>query len=177
MPVRLRDIVVFLALLAALACPGCAATAGAGGASEGSATTDPAALVLPDLAGQRHAVTELRGQVVWLDFWATWCAPCLESLPLYDRWQQELGAAGLKVVAVSVDEEDAKAAAFAAAEAPHLLVLRDREGRAAAGLDLPKMPTAFLIGRDGRVLYRHAGFERGDAAALKQRILAALQAP
>jgi thiol-disulfide isomerase/thioredoxin len=167
-----------LALLMTLTFTGCATTPGqpTPGGPPGQAGADPAALVLPDLAGQRRAVSELRGRVVWLDFWATWCAPCLESLPLYDRWQQELGAAGLQVVAVSVDEEDAKAAAFARAEAPHLLVLRDRDGRAAAGLDLPKMPTAFLIGRDGRLLYRHVGFDRGDAAALEQRIVEALQA-
>jgi thiol-disulfide isomerase/thioredoxin len=147
------------------------------------ATTSPptevdlGAVELTDLAGGSHSLAEYRGKVVLLDFWATWCAPCLESLPLYDRWQKELGDQGLVVVAASVDEEDAPVADFAVKYAPAVIVMRDREGRAADRLGLPKMPTAFLIGRDGRLIERHAGFDEAGAAALRDRIMSALATP
>lgn len=138
---------------------------------------DLGAVTLTDLLGGRHSLAEYRGKVVLLDFWATWCAPCLESLPLYDAWQKELGDEGFVVVAASVDEEDAPVADFAVKYAPNVTVLRDREGLAAERLGLPKMPTAFLIGRDGRLIERHAGFDEAGAAGLRDRIMNALAAP
>ncbi|TNF35504.1 MAG: redoxin domain-containing protein [Deltaproteobacteria bacterium] len=140
-------------------------------------STDLGAVQLTDLVGGRHTLSEYQGKVVLLDFWATWCAPCVASLPLYDRWQQELGPQGFVVVAASVDEEDAPVADFAVKYAPNITVMRDAEGAAAGQLGLPKMPTAFLIGRDGRLIERHAGFDDAGAATLRDRIMAALASP
>lgn len=141
------------------------------------AQADLAAVQFVDLRGGAHQLGELRGQVVLLDFWATWCDPCVASLPLYNAWQRELGGRGLVVVAASVDEDGAAVEDFASRNAPELTVWRDPAGSAAARLGLPKMPTAFLIGRDGALLARHAGFDAAGAEALREQIVAALGAP
>jgi len=165
-----------LARMVALAVLSAGCASAPGGAS-GADATDLGALTLVDLVGGMHSLDEYRGKVVLLDFWATWCGPCLESLPLYNGWQRDLGDRGLVVVAVSVDEEDAPVETFAGRYAPDVTVMRDRDGAVAARLGLPKMPTAYLIGRDGRLIARHAGFDDSGAAGLRDSILAALGAP
>jgi thiol-disulfide isomerase/thioredoxin len=112
---------------------------------------------------------------VLLDFWATWCAPCAASLPLYDAWQRELADAGLTVVAVSTDDDDADVAGFAAQHMPNVTVWRDRGGALAAALGVTAMPTAFLMGRDGAILGRHGGFEPEDAEGMLAALRAALE--
>lgn len=139
------------------------------------AATQPSGdMAFVDLSGQARKVSDLRGQVVLLDFWATWCVPCKRSLPLYDEWQKELGPSGLRIVAASVDGTQREVAEFAADLAPSLTVWRDVDGRVASALDLPTMPTAYLISRDGRQLWRHVGFEASEAPALLARIKEAL---
>lgn len=165
-------------VLAALAVHGGCASAGGGAHEEALPDARTVAeLELVDVEGRPHRLSELRGQVVLLDFWATWCAPCLESLPLYETWQKDLGDKGLVVVAVSVDEEDAPVAEFAKRYAPSVKVLRDAEGVAASRLGLPKMPTAFVIDRDGAVVERRAGFDQEEAAALRASIERRLETP
>lgn len=171
---RRRGLVAACALLVAGLLGACAS------APRGSDLPDDAAISevrLVDLEGQPRSLAELRGKVVLLDFWATWCPPCIESLPLYDTWQQELGADGLVVVAVSVDEEGAPVAAFAAKYAPHLTVLRDAKGHAASRLGVPKMPTAFVLDRAGRVVEAHPGYSGAEAADLRARLVTLLGAP
>lgn len=132
---------------------------------------------LPDLEGKAHILSEYRGKVVLLDFWATWCVPCKASLPIYDQWQTELGSQGLEVVTVNVDEHDGPVAAFAREVLPHLLVLRDGSGKLAAIYDLPAMPTSFLYDRQGRLLARYVGFDAGSEEAIRAAIMAALAEP
>ena len=154
---------------------GCASSGMGSGALPDAKTV--AALELVDGDGRPYRLSELQGKVVLLDFWATWCAPCLESLPLYDTWQKDLGPKGLVVVAVSVDEEDAPVGDFARKYAPNVTVLRDAKGDAAALLGLPKMPTAFVIGRDGGVVERRPGFTEEEAASLRASLVTLLEAP
>lgn len=133
------------------------------------------AIDLPDLkSSERVSINENGGRVVLLDFWATWCKPCMKSLPVYESWQKELGARGFAVLAVSVDEADAPVARFAARLAPSVQVLLDPEGLAPSALALGGLPVAFLVGRDGIVRSHHVGFHTADEAALKAEIEALL---
>ncbi|MCA9516860.1 MAG: TlpA family protein disulfide reductase [Myxococcales bacterium] len=152
----------------------CASAPTAGELPDQSAVAE---VSLVDVDGNPHSLAEFRGKVVLLDFWATWCAPCLESLPLYDTWQQDLGDQGLVVVAVSVDEEDAPVASFAAKYAPHVTVLRDAKGDAASRFGLPKMPTAFVLDRSGRIVEAHPGFSEEEAQTLRKSLVQRLAAP
>ncbi len=156
-----------------------------------SGTTEPSSeagptlpgIVLPDIAlpdlktGEAVSINQTNGRVVILDFWATWCAPCMKSLPVYETLLAELGPAGLAVVAVSVDVEGAPVAEYAARLAPSAQVLLDPEGTAPEALDLPGLPVAFLVGRDGVVRSRHVGFHTKDVPAFKAEIEALLAEP
>jgi len=117
-----------------------------------------------------------RGQVVYLDFWASWCAPCRESFPWMNRMQDELGRDGLTVIAVNVDRERADAERFLQAHPARFRLVFDPDGRLPEKFAVRGMPTSFLIDRNGRVQSRHQGFFLKDRAALEQQLRALLHA-
>jgi thiol-disulfide isomerase/thioredoxin len=101
-------------------------------------------------------------KVVLVDFWASWCAPCKASFPAYAQLQAEYAPRGLVIVAVSVDEDPAAYAAFLARFRPTFAVRRDSGQRLVRLIDVPAMPTCYLLGRDGRVRFVHHGFHGED---------------
>ena len=98
------------------------------------------------------------GKVVIVDFWASWCAPCKASFPVYSRLQREFAGRGLVVVGVSVDEKPSDYAAFVAAARPSFATLLDSRHRLVGAVQVPTMPTSSLIDRSGRVRFMHPGF-------------------
>lgn len=131
---------------------------------------------LVNLAGGDLPATA--GQVVLVDFWASWCAPCKASFPAMGRLHQEFGGKGLVVTAISVDEKPAAATAFWKRLAPPFATLHDRELKLVKAVVVPAMPTSYLLARDGRVRYIHRGF-RGDSTEreLRQHIQILLAEP
>lgn len=117
-----------------------------------------------------------RGQVVYLDFWASWCAPCRQSFPWMNRLQGELGHDGLVVIAVNVDHERADAERFLREHAAQFRIVYDPDGLFPAHFGVRGMPTSFLIDRNGRVQSRHEGFLLRDRDALAQQIRAVVLA-
>ena len=124
--------------------------------------------------GAPFDLAKLGGEVVLLDFWATWCEPCRLSLPRYAAMQRKLGAQGLHIVGVSVDEEAENLKRFLASHAIGFAVVHDADARIVEKYQPPKMPTAYLIGRDGRIRLLHAGFVAGDEVVIEAAVLAAL---
>jgi cytochrome c biogenesis protein CcmG, thiol:disulfide interchange protein DsbE len=120
--------------------------------------------------GDPIALESLRGKVVYLDFWASWCVPCRQSFPWMDHLQQVLGRDGLVVVAVNVDHERADADRFLRELAPGFRVAYDPEGTLAEQYHVHGMPTSFLIDREGKVQLQHAGFRTRDRDELEARI-------
>lgn len=115
---------------------------------------------MPDLAGQQQAMAQWKGKVVLVNFWATWCAPCREEIPLLVKKQAELGASGLQVVGIAVDQAD-KVKAFAAEMGINYPVLvGDMEaldlGRA-VGNELGGLPYTLVVDRDGRIARTELG--------------------
>ena len=158
-----------MTLLALLALVGCATTKGKAPAPP-TAERLPA-IALPDLDGRARGLDEFTGRVVLLDFWATWCTPCLESLPVYAELQAELGERGFTVVAINVDDPEEPIADFAERFAPGVLVLLDPEGTVPPQVGLKVMPTAWLLDREGNVRARKEGFQRAEAEELRTEIL------
>ena len=98
------------------------------------------------------------GKITLVDFWASWCAPCKESFPVYAQLQTDYAARGLIIVAVSVDEKPDAFARFVKKMHPAFTVWRDEDHRLVQRVDVPAMPTCYLLGRDGRVRFVHQGF-------------------
>ena len=123
-------------------------------------------------AGDALDLTAFKGQVVYLDFWASWCAPCRESFPWMNRLQGELGHDGLVVIAVNVDRERADADRFLREHPGQFRIVYDSDGLLPEKFGVRGMPTSFLIDRNGRVQSRHEGFLVRDRDALTQQIRA-----
>lgn len=123
------------------------------------------------LSGETMDLAALRGQVVLVDFWASWCAPCKASFPALAKIHTDLSPKGLMVAAVSIDEKPAAAVAFAKKLAPPFLTLHDREQKLVKQVVVPTMPTTYLVDRTGKVRFMHEGYH-GDATdkQLRQEI-------
>ncbi|HET7845680.1 MAG TPA: TlpA disulfide reductase family protein [Xanthomonadales bacterium] len=135
------------------------------------------ALALPAADGTTVDLASLRGQVVLVDFWASWCGPCRESFPWFAQLHERLAPKGLRIVAISLDEERSEADRFLASYPAPFTVLFDPEQTAGPLFALPAMPTSYLVGRDGIVRARHAGFRAKDREVLESEIAAALAEP
>lgn len=128
------------------------------------------ALTDPELSLEGE-LPALDGQVTLVDFWASWCEPCRTSFPVYARLQADYGARGLRVVGVSVDKQRAAYEAFLKRLSPTFATVRDARHRLASVVDVPAMPTCFLVGRDGRVRFVGVGFHGEETAADLQRAI------
>ena len=150
------------AALAALLVAGAAACeGGAGGGGVGAVEVgQPApAYAATSLAGDSVSLAGLRGDVVLLNIWATWCHPCRTEIPELERLHQRFQSRGLEVIGVSVDVggEDGAVAAFGKEYGLTYPVWRDPDGRVSTLFAALGVPATYLIGRDGTLLWRKVG--------------------
>jgi peroxiredoxin len=116
------------------------------------------------------SLAEHRGKVVFLDFWASWCPPCLSSVPQLEELRREFSGSDFQIVAINIDRDPRKALAFLAKHSVAYPSASDPEGEWPKRFDIPTMPTSFLIDRKGVVRHVHAGFRDGDLDALRARV-------
>lgn len=136
------------------------------------------AVLLLALAGGAAAHEDLaqldlaayKGKVVYLDFWASWCAPCRRSFPWLDALDRKHRPDGFVVIAVNVDTDRALAAGFLKEVPVGFKVAYDPKGELAAQWRLLGMPSSFLIDRSGKVRSSHQGFRKGDEALREAEI-------
>jgi thiol-disulfide isomerase/thioredoxin len=112
------------------------------------------------LAGGPLPVTS--GKVVLFDFWASWCAPCKASFPAYSQLSSDYAGRGLVIIAVSVDDSPDAFAAFVARMRPTFTTVDDAQHRLVGAVQVPTMPTCYLVDRTGKVRFMHAGFHGGQ---------------
>jgi cytochrome c biogenesis protein CcmG, thiol:disulfide interchange protein DsbE len=161
----MRILSLLLSLLAASALP----TWAAGPAESGGAATTVPGFSLPTRDGKVEA-DSLRGKVVLVDFWASWCVPCKQSFPWLHEMHDRYAGKGLRIVAVNLDKQREKADAFLEASPVPFTVAYDPLGKTAEAFRVKAMPTSFLLNRAGELVCTHAGFDRKDAAAFEERI-------
>jgi len=133
------------------------------------------AVSLPNLsvAGET-SLESLRGKVVYVDFWASWCGPCRVSFPQLQQLRDELGPKGFEVLAINVDEVETDARQFLSEVPVSYLVVRDAEGITPQTFGILGMPTGYLIDRQGIVREIHQGFRKSDGEKLRTAIVALL---
>jgi cytochrome c biogenesis protein CcmG/thiol:disulfide interchange protein DsbE len=159
-----------LALAATLVVAPCPALGvGAGDAAPGFA--------LPDGQGGTITLAGLRGRVVYVDFWASWCGPCRRSFPWLNEMQQRYGAQGFTVVAINVDTRRADAQRFLDAVPAQFAIAYDAAGTTPAAFDVKGMPSSFLVDARGDVVLVEIGFRDDRKAALEEVIRRLLPVP
>lgn len=127
------------------------------GPSSATALAAPA-WKLNDLDGREVSSDQFKGQVVVVDFWATWCGPCVEEIPGYVALQKKYGPSGLVVVGVSLDRRGpAHVKQFAQTNGMNYTLVMGDEAVVEAFGSFQAIPTTFLVGRDGRILNQKTG--------------------
>jgi thiol-disulfide isomerase/thioredoxin len=114
-------------------------------------------LALRDVEGRPHNLAAYRGKVVLINFWATWCEPCRQEMPSIQRLRDRLAGKPFAVLAVNVDEPDARVRQFLKQTALDLPILMDPNKVATRGWGVRVLPVTFIVGPDGRVRYRFVG--------------------
>jgi thiol-disulfide isomerase/thioredoxin len=122
--------------------------------------------VLPTANG-RVDFDSLRGNVVLVDFWASWCGPCRQSFPWMTSMHDKYAGKGLVIVAVNLDKDRAAAAKFLDAFRVPFTVAYDPAGKTAEGYQVKAMPTCVVVSRTGQILHTHAGFDARKTGALE----------
>jgi len=119
-------------------------------------------------------LSDYAGKVIYLDFWASWCAPCRVSFPEIIQLKQDLADQPFEVIAITVDENPADALRFLRRYDVPYPILQDSAGDSAAKYQLPGMPTSFVIDQQGMIRFRHSGFKPGDMDKIREKINALL---
>tara|TARA_B100001059_G_C17838241_1_gene589791 strand:- start:6410 stop:6910 length:501 start_codon:yes stop_codon:yes gene_type:complete len=160
---RLIGLLVFFAFSSAL------------GTEEGELAPD---FTLPSIYENQPVITlgNLKGKTVYIDFWASWCAPCLRSMPLYNDLYSRYKDQGLEILAINVDNPIEDGLDFLADTPLDFLVPSDIDGEISELFGVIGMPSSYLVDADGSVRLVHMGFRDGDLETIESAIQASLAA-
>lgn len=126
--------------------------------------------VLKSDSGKNLRLSELRGQVVMINFWASWCGPCREEMPLLDELYVRYREAGFAVLGVNMDEDATTAHKMAARLGVSFPVMHDTRHAVSELYEVDAMPATVMVGRDGKVRAVHRGFRDGTAELYQEEV-------
>lgn len=136
-----------------------------------SANADPAPdFTLQSSTGENVRLAEQRGQVVMLNFWASWCGPCRKEMPLLDAMYQRYSSAGFVLYGVNVEEDNTDAKKLLKELGVTFPVLFDTESKASSLYNVDAMPTTVVIDKKGQVRYVNRGYKDGDENKYRDQI-------
>ncbi|MDB5756866.1 MAG: thiol-disulfide isomerase-like protein [Burkholderia sp.] len=141
--------------------------------TEGGQAPEP--LVLADLAGRDVDLSSFKGEVVLVNFWATWCEPCREEMPSLQRLQQKLGGKGFRVLAVNVGEGAPRIRQFLERTPVSLPIVRDADSDVMKAWRVRMLPASFLVDRRGMLRYQIVGEADYDDPAQQAPVLELLK--
>jgi peroxiredoxin len=130
---------------------------------------------LPSKSGENMRLQEQRGNVVLINFWASWCGPCREELPHMETLQQDFQDLGFTILAVNVDEDPSKANILLDEIAHSFPVLFDQDNKVSKLYQVKAMPSTVIVDRDGKQRLLHYGYKSGDEDTYRQVIKALLR--
>lgn len=138
--------------------------------SESSSVKESADTMINNVETFQRLLETFHGQVVYLDFWASWCIPCRESFPWMNEMQLKYQDSGLKIITVNLDAERENAEDFLAQYPAEFDVLFDPKGQVARYYDLPGMPSSMVFNREGKLIERHVGFNKEKQQAYQLQL-------
>lgn len=137
-----------------------------------AATLDKPApdFTLKSLSGKNMKLSEYAGNVVMLNFWASWCGPCRKEMPLLNELHKKYEALGFVILGVNVEQELKLAKSFLADTPVDFPILFDSSNKVSKAYDVIAMPTTIMIDRNGQVRYLHKGYKAGDEKKYKKMV-------
>lgn len=144
----------------------CAAAAGSALSKTNGAAAPNCSLQLLDGKGST-SISQLRGKVLYVDFWASWCIPCSASFPFMNTMDKELNGKGLQVLAINLDEKLEDAKRFLAKHPVRFAIAVKANESCAKEFGVEGMPSSFIVDRNGTIQHVHQGFRPGDGPQLR----------
>jgi cytochrome c biogenesis protein CcmG/thiol:disulfide interchange protein DsbE len=138
-------------------------------AARGEAPIPAPAFKLPTLDGV-VSLDSLRGKVVYVDFWASWCGPCRQSFPWMKSLHERYAGKGLVIVAINLDKDRGAAAGVLEKYPAPFVVAFDPSGKTAKAIKVWGMPTSYIVGPTGAILATHPGFDPKHTAEIESQI-------
>jgi len=137
-------------------------------------TNDIAApsLTLKDLKGEIHDLKDYKGQVVLVQFWATYCGPCRQEMPSMNKMMTKMGDTPFKILAVDMGETEAEVKQFVSEVKPDFTILMDEDGKSIEEWRVFAAPSNFIVGVDGKIKYTLFGGVEWDSDELIEKIKA-----
>jgi peroxiredoxin len=149
-----------LALVAASSLPAASVTAGA----------PAAAFQLPAAVGGPVSLADLKGQVVLINFWASWCGPCRQEMPILEQLYRKYKPAGFTLLGVNVEPKSGDAITFLKATPVSFPILFDTQSKVSTLYEVSGMPSTVIVDRKGNVRYVHHGYKPGDESEYLDQI-------
>lgn len=125
---------------------------------------------LPSSTGENVRLAEQRGQVVMLNFWASWCGPCRKEMPLLDEMSKRYSAAGFVLYGVNVEEDNTDAKKLIKELGVSFPILYDTESKASSLYNVDAMPTTVVIDKKGEIRFVNRGYKAGDENKYRDQI-------
>ncbi len=125
---------------------------------------------LKSLQGKNLKLSEMAGNVVLINFWASWCGPCLQEMPLLNKIHNKYEPLGFTVLGINVEQSSDNARAFLSDRGVDFPVLLDSENRVSQLYDVVAMPTTVVVDRDGNMRFLHKGYKPGDEAQYRKMV-------
>jgi peroxiredoxin len=142
-------------------------------ASDGSPPAP--AFTLTSRSGKTVSLADLKGQVVMINFWASWCGPCRQEFPALDEMYRKYKPMGFEMVGINVESEKSDAERFLGATPVSFPILFDPDNKVSGNYGVSAMPTTFLVDRQGRLRWQHRAYKPGDEAKYIEQIRAMLR--
>lgn len=122
------------------------------------------------ITDQQINLVDYKGKIVFVDFWASWCPPCIESLPAYDQMRRQIGIQEFEIIAINVDENTADGMKFLEKHPVSYPMLADPTGEIGIPYGIRTLPRSYLLNREGRIIKSYKSFKAGDEKKLQEEI-------